>query len=217
LKSIAAFDLDGTLVRSSTGRLFVRYELSQGRLSLWQFLRVLVWHAGYRVGWVNAEAVARKTLAWYLGQTESSMRERLVDWFAAVVRPEISDAARRAVAAHQAAGDIVVIATASTRYVAELVAAELKIEHVVCSALQIVEGRFNGDFVSPLCFGSGKVQRLQAWMLTQGLSAEQPVIFYTDSITDQPQIEASQRVIAVNPDPLLRRMALERGYEIQQW
>jgi HAD superfamily phosphoserine phosphatase-like hydrolase len=218
VKSIVAFDMDGTLVRSSTGRLFVRYELAHGRLCLRQFLRALMWHLGYRFGWVNADAVARQTLSWYLGQTESEMRERLVEWFATVVRPDISEAARRSVAQHQAAGDVVVIATGSTRYVAELVAAELKIEHVVCSEVEIVDGRFTADFVAPLCFGSGKVQRLGAWIAAQGwLPGEHSLTFYTDSITDQPQIEAASRVIAVNPDPRLRRLALQRGYEIQRW
>jgi phosphoserine phosphatase len=42
-------------------------------------------------------------------------------------------------------------------------------------------------------------------------------VFYTDSITDLPLLEAVGRPVAVNPDARLRRVARSRGWAIEQW
>ena len=41
--------------------------------------------------------------------------------------------------------------------------------------------------------------------------------FYTDSLSDLPMLEAVGRPVAVHPDPRLRRVARQRGWEIADW
>jgi phosphoserine phosphatase len=48
-------------------------------------------------------------------------------------------------------------------------------------------------------------------------SSLEHAVFYTDSITDLPLLEAVGRPVAVNPDPRLRRLARRRGWPIEDW
>ena len=41
--------------------------------------------------------------------------------------------------------------------------------------------------------------------------------FYTDSMSDRPMMEAVRYPVAVNPDPRLRRLALKRGWPVEDW
>jgi phosphoserine phosphatase len=41
--------------------------------------------------------------------------------------------------------------------------------------------------------------------------------FYTDSLSDLPLLEIVEHPIAVNPDPGLKRLAVQRGWPIEKF
>jgi HAD superfamily hydrolase (TIGR01490 family) len=118
---------------------------------------------------------------------------------------------------HCEAGDFVAIVTGATRYVAEPVAAELGIPHVICSELELDDaGRFTGRVVEPLCYGLGKVERAGLIAEREGLKLED-AFFYSDSITDLPLLQAVKAPVVINPDRRLRKIAVQRGWPIEAW
>ena len=180
-------------------------------------LRVALWATQYTLGVIDAPKVAKKALLGFRGRAESWLEESCAEWFPKYVLPELQQAGRRAVQQHREAGDFVAIVTGATRYVAEPVAAELGIEHVICSELELdVEGRFTGQIVEPLCYGLGKIARTARLAEREGFSLEDAT-FYSDSITDLPLLEVVKAPIVINPDRRLRRIAQQRGWPIEAW
>jgi phosphoserine phosphatase len=114
---------------------------------------------------------------------------------------------------------VIAIVTASTQFVAERVAAALEIEHVVCTEVDSAEGRLTGELRGPLCFGQGKLTKVErfAHSLPGGGMRLAEATAYTDSITDLPLLEAVRFPVAVNPDFRLRAHARDRGWSIQHW
>jgi HAD superfamily hydrolase (TIGR01490 family) len=212
----ALFDMDRTLVREHTARLYTRYQRDLGELSVWRYLRNSVWLVQYTLGRINAEHVAQLALQDVVGRSEAWMRERCAHWFAHNIEREITDAARRAVKEHQARGDLCVIVTAATRYVVEPVAASFGIEHIVCSEIEQRDGVFTGRFIPPLAYKEGKVQRMNDFAERHQISFAESC-FYTDSITDLPLLEAVGTPIAINPDSRLHRVAKQRQWRIESW
>jgi HAD superfamily hydrolase (TIGR01490 family) len=216
---IALFDLDRTLVSKDTAGLFVRYEYRHGLVSAWRVGRVAVWRALYTAGAVDQERVSREVLGWYRGCKESDLRQRTHDWFRSDVLRLVSERGRRVVAEHRARGDILVVVTASTQFVAELVATELEIPNVVCTVVDVADGVLTGRLDGPLCFGVGKLEKVRA--MAESLRPKQVGLkratLYTDSITDVPLLEAVGTPVAVNPDLRLRAMARQRGWPIHRW
>ena len=62
-------------------------------------------------------------------------------------------------------------------------------------------------------FKEGKVKAVDSWCLKNNLKISDS-IFYSDSINDLPMFEICGRPIAVNPDKLLKEIAIKRSYEI---
>ena len=215
---VALFDMDRTLVDVHTAQLYLRLQRELGEIGLLEALRCSYWLLLYGFGWIKAESVALRLLADYRGRPEEWLRERCRQWFQSHVRVCISSVGRTRVREHQAAGHQVAIATSAVRQAALPLAEELCIEHLVCSELEVeVEARaLTGTFERPLCYGAGKLERARILVQSLGSSLDQAV-FYTDSITDLPLLEAVGQPIAVNPDPRLRRLARRRGWPIEDW
>lgn len=212
----ALFDMDRTLVREHTARLYTRYQRDLGELSAWRYLRNSVWLLQYTLGRINAEHVAALALQDVVGRSETWMRDRCAHWFTHNIEREITDVARQAVKEHQARGDLCAIVTAATRYVAEPVAASFGIEHIVCSEIEQQDGVFTGRFIPPLAYKEGKVQRMAAFTREHQIDLSLSS-FYSDSITDLPLLEAVGTPVAINPDARLRREAQKRHWRIEEW
>ena len=216
-RKAALFDLDRTLLRVDSARLYTRFRRDRGEASLLEALRVALWATQYTLGVIDAPKVARKALEGFRGRAESWLEESCAEWFPRYVLPEVQQAGRRAVKKHREAGDFVAIVTGATRYVAEPVAAELGIDHVICSELELDdEGCFTGRIIEPLCYGMGKIERTARIAEQEGFLLEE-ASFYSDSITDLPLLEFVKAPIVINPDRRLRRVAQQRGWPIEAW
>ena len=213
---VALFDMDRTLVRRDTASLYVRYRRDIGEASWRDALQVGWWLAQYTLGVIDAERVAEQALASYAGKSEAWMVETCRDWFARYVLEHVCEAGRRAVASHRDAGHVTAIVTGATRYAAEPLAAELGIEHVVCTQLEIDGGNFTGRVVKPMCYGAGKIEPARRHGEKAGFSLDDAV-FYSDSITDLPLLERVQRPVVINPDARLKRVAARRGWPVERW
>jgi HAD superfamily hydrolase (TIGR01490 family) len=213
---VALFDMDRTLVDVHTARLYLRLQRELGEIGVLEALRNGYWLLQYGFGWLEAENVALRLLAEYRGRPEEWLRERCRQWFQSHVRVWVSSVGRARVLEHQAAGHAVAIATSAVRQAALPLAEELAIEHLVCSELEVESLALTGTFERPLCYGAGKLERARELVRSLGSSLEHAV-FYTDSITDLPLLEAVGQPVAVNPDPRLRRVARRRGWPIEEW
>jgi HAD superfamily hydrolase (TIGR01490 family) len=212
----ALFDLDRTLVKVDTARLYVRYQREIGEADLMDMLRVSWWALLYTFNMIDAPRVATQALAQFKGTPEVVVAARCDDWYRRYVEPHVSDCARTTVRRHREAGDLCAIATGASPYAARPLARALGIEHVVATQLEVVDGSFTGMPVFPLCFGEGKVQMARKLLDEQGIEM-QDATFYSDSVTDLPLLSAVGTAVAVNPDPRLRRQAKRRGWRIEKW
>jgi HAD superfamily hydrolase (TIGR01490 family) len=217
--ALALFDLDRTLVQRDTAGLFVRYEYRQGLVSPQRVARVALWRLLYSAGVVDSERVARQVLSWYRGREVNDLRRLTNEWFKSDVEQLISARGRRKIAEHRARGDRIAIVTASSQFVAERVAAALEIDDVVCTEVDSAAGRLTGELRGPLCFGPGKLAKVEDFVRAQSDASIRLVdaTVYTDSVTDLPLLLAVRSPVAVNPDLRLRNSARRLGWPIQLW
>lgn len=213
---LAFFDMDRTLVRKNTANLYAKWRLSRGEIRKRDWLRATKWLLQYSLGVIDAEKVTAKALISLEGQDEDQFRVECEEWFAAVVRPHVTDAARNEVAKCKRDGMTCVVLSASTPYATGPLARELGIEHVLCTVLEIKDGKFTGRYEEPLCYGKGKYTIAERWANAHGFDVNDST-FYTDSISDLPMLEkvAVQRII--NPDPRLAVLAKRRGWRVDRW
>jgi len=110
----------------------------------------------------------------------------------------------------------VVLTTATNRVVSELTAAELRVDHYICTELEQVDGRLTGRTVGLPNMREGKVQRLRQWLTHSGQPEHllRDACFYSDSINDLALLSAVRHPVVVDPDPRLESAALRNRWKM---
>ena len=214
---LTIFDLDHTLLSGDSDVLWCDFLMARGVLDRASFAaRNQQMDAQYRAGTVSTRAFCEfyvATLAGRSGEAWQPLREAFLH---EVIAPRIPAAAHSLVQRHLAEGDLVVMSTATNRYLTELTAAHLHIEHLIATDCEVgADGKFTGAVLGQPNMRDGKVQRLQAWLAARGQTlADFESRFYSDSINDLPLLAAVHYAVAVDPDARLRVEAVARGWPI---
>lgn len=212
---LALFDLDHTLLDGDSDVLWCDFLIERGVLDRASFgARNAQMDRDYRAGVVSAQAFSefyvstlamRSRLEW-----EPLRREFLTD----VVAPRIGQAAQALVRKHADAGDIVVLTTATNRFLTELTASHLGIEHLIATECEVdAAGDFSGRTAGTLNMREGKVERLHDWLRSRDIEwANCDATCYSDSINDLPLLSAVQHAVVVHADAQLSAEARQRGW-----
>jgi HAD superfamily hydrolase (TIGR01490 family) len=137
-----------------------------------------------------------------------------------VVQPGIQPQALELVRQHQAAGDTVVIITATNEFVTRPIAEAFGVHELLAIELERDDspggtGWYTGEIRGVPSFREGKVTRMEQWLTQRGLGWDQVhTTFYSDSINDVPLLEKADVPVATNPDERLRTLAAERQWRI---
>jgi HAD superfamily hydrolase (TIGR01490 family) len=213
---LALFDLDNTLLTGDSDVLWCEYLMDTGSLERAAFsARNQDMDARYRAGTVGTAEFANFYASTLAGKSPALWQADRAYFLQHWIAPRIPPAAHALVKQHQAAGDLVVMTTATNRYITELTAAHIGIEHLIATELEVTGGVFTGRATGVLNMREGKPVRIATWLATRGQKLEAfESVAYSDSINDLPLLEAVQRAVAVDPDEKLAAVASARGWEI---
>jgi len=135
-----------------------------------------------------------------------------------VIEPMISRGKAELLEPHFAAGDDVLIITATNDFVTTPIAKRLGVPTILATTAEYIDGRYTGKVSGTPCFQEGKIARLKQWLAAQGQATEGDVfndsVFYSDSINDLPLLEMVDTAIAVTPDDRLRAHAQSLHWQI---
>lgn len=218
MSTLALFDLDNTLLAGDSEVLWADYLIAQGLLDASFSARNAEMDRRYRAG-EAAPAEFCEFFAGILGgKTPDEWSPVRAAFMQEVIRPRIPEAARQLVAQHRDRGDLLVLTSATSRFLVESTAAELGFEHVIATELALdADGRFVGRTRGILNMREGKVTRLISWLLERGEAPDAALagaFFYSDSINDLPLLLAVGRPVAVDPDPRLAGEAQARRWSV---
>ncbi len=130
--------------------------------------------------------------------------------------PASPPAARALVQRHRDAGDLLVLTTATSRFLTAPIADELGFENLIATEPEIIGGRYTGKVAGTPNMREGKIARLEAWLAErrQQLEDFRESWFYSDSRNDIPLLSRVTRPVAVNPDPTLAALARARAWPV---
>ena len=211
---LALFDLDHTLLLGDSDVLWCDFLMDQGVLERAVFApRNADIDARYKSGEVDAAEFANFYVSTLRGRSPAQWQSQRQQFLREVIVPRVPQAALDLVAYHQRAGDLVVLTTATNRFLTELTAQHLGIAHVIATEPQLVDGVFSGATDGVLNMRAGKVVRLHAWLQARGEDLQRfESTGYSDSINDLPLLEAVNHAVVVHADARLAAIAAERGW-----
>jgi HAD superfamily hydrolase (TIGR01490 family) len=216
---LTLFDLDHTLLDGDTDVLWCDFLLERGAIDRALFEeKNQRMEREYRAGSVSPHAFCEFYVSTLAGRTRAQwapMRREVLD---TVIAPRIGRAAQELVERHRSAGELVVLTTATNRFLTELTAVHLGVPHLIATECDVdAGGCFTGRIAGELNMRDGKVTRLHEWLKAQRMDLRDcESTFYSDSINDLPLLSCVRRPVAVNPDMQLAAVAAERGWPVLQ-
>lgn len=211
---LAIFDLDNTLLAGDSDHRWGEFLCERGYVDAAHYQsQNNAFYEDYKAGRLDVLAY-QNFCQDILGKTELEVLDQWhKDFMAECVEPLILPKAEALLAQHRAAGDYLLIITATNRFITGPIAARLGVNALLATECEVLEGRYSGRSTDVPCFQDGKVTRLTRWLMETGRSLD-GASFYSDSINDLPLLEAVANPVAVDPDERLRAIATERGWPV---
>ncbi|MCQ8129091.1 HAD family hydrolase [Methylomonas rivi] len=212
--SLAIFDLDNTLIADDSDFLWGQFLVDRGIVDKDYYEAANAkFYEDYKLG--NLDIV--EFLGFSLAPLAAHDPEQLYQWrdefIETLIKPITLAAAHDLVEQHRAAGDTLLVITATNRFVTEPIVKLYGIDNLLATTPEFKDGRYTGNFIDTPCFQAGKVKQLRDWLSTSALNLDGSC-FYSDSHNDLPLLELVERPVAVDPDDKLRAAAEQAGWPI---
>ena len=217
----ALFDADGTLYSAQYGRGLMTYARTHGhtqRARLY-FLSLTTVFLFAKLKIVDGEAVDRAKIAglarmmrgWDETQSLPAFTWVTDEYLLATRRADVI----RRLQQHQAQGHLVVIASGTFVPSLQLLGQRLGVRHLIGTQIESQRGRFTGRIIPPIIKGADKAAGISKYVSENKLDIDWAASFaYGDSYSDRAFLELTGHPVAVHPDPGLRLLASDKGWEI---
>jgi phosphatidylglycerophosphatase C len=212
---VALFDLDGTLTWHDTLMLFLLSFLRQHPWRLfgvWRLPFILSSYALRRDRGLLKSRVIRMVMGGASRSAVDSCADAFVNGLAP--RRRFRPAALAMLEAHRAAGDHLVLLSASPDLYVPRIGRSLGFERTLCTEMEWRDDRLLGSLKSPNRRGAEKLRCLD-WLRTQ--YPELPVAAYGNSASDLEHMRHADRALLVNAGAAARRLAVQSGIPTSNW
>lgn len=215
---LALFDLDHTLIPLDSDYAWGQFTVGLGWRDADTFTRANdTFYAHYTAGTLDIAEYVRFATGAVREHGRQQAQEAHLRFMQEVILPALREPALSLVRAHQAAGDEVVIVTATNEFVTRPIAKAFGVDELIAIELEHdAQGEPTGAIRGTPSFREGKVARVEQWLSARGLNwaSVEHSTFYSDSINDLPLLEKVHEPVATNPDARLQAIATERGWRI---
>jgi putative phosphoserine phosphatase/1-acylglycerol-3-phosphate O-acyltransferase len=205
----AFFDFDGTLIAGYSAEAFVLDAIRRRKVDPQMMVRSLL--AGLDMQLRGSDVTALMDIAAEAGK--GRREEALVELGQRLFRERVAGTvypeARAIVKAHQRRGHTVALASSATMFQAGPLAADLGIEHMLCTKIEVADGRLTGRVDGPVLWGRNKADAVAGFAADSGVKLAESY-GYANGDEDVEFLETRP----LNPAPGLTRVAGERGWPI---
>jgi HAD superfamily hydrolase (TIGR01490 family) len=215
-RTAAFFDLDSTIIDRNSFRYFLAvYHFS--KWTKWIYVPwVLIFGILRKLRIISLQTFKEKALISLVGKSDTSIRQIGKSFIEKHLLDIIRKRAVIKIRQHRELGHFTFIITSCPDIYIFALAEHLNCDGYECSRLAYRNGRFIGRILDRDCFGSEKVMRLKAIVENSALDLSRSYA-YSDHQSDLPLLELVGRPVAVTPTEQMRRMAIDRGWEIEEW
>ncbi len=218
---LALFDLDHTLIPIDSDYSWGVFTTTIGWTDPVEFARKNdEFFAHYKAGTLDIHDYVRFATDAIRRQGATNSVAAHARFMREIVQKALLKPALELVQRHRAAGDTLVIVTATNEFVTRPIADAFGVAELIAVELERDDspggsGWITGEIRGVPSAREGKVTRMEQWLAARRLGwHDVEATFYTDSINDLALMERVAHPVATNPDAKLRAIAQERQWRI---
>lgn len=215
--NLALFDLDNTLIAGDSDYEWGRFMVSRGLVDATEYAERNAWfYEQYKAGTLNIFDYLAFALKPLIGLPRAQLDAMHEDFMRTQIHGLWLPDAQKLVDSHRDAGDLCAIVTATNAFITGPIARWLGVPHLLATVPAQREGLITGEMRGTPAFQAGKIERVEHWLESLGLSwgSFARSFFYSDSHNDLPLLSKVSDPVAVDPDDTLRAAARRAGWRV---
>jgi XTP/dITP diphosphohydrolase len=217
--SIVAFDLDGTLIDAASPVRLVNRLARDRIMSPKAVAKISLWGMRYKMGAELDQSLPRSYIfGSFTDFPATDANSIMVNLYNEEIRRLVRPDAAERIAAHKAAGDVVILVSASFEPMVCEVVREFGLDGWIATRMEVVDGYYTGRTIGEAPEGRQKLLQLTDYANERfGEGCWQISWAYGDHFSDIPLLNAAANAVAVDPDRRLERYARAHGWEVVEW
>jgi len=215
--ALALFDLDNTLLADDSDFLWGCFLVDKGLVDKTTYDAANQhFYEEYKKGTLDIFEFLNFSLKPLTQYSRERLDELHKEFMHKLIEPVMTEKGKKQIQYHRDRNDIIVIITATNRFVTQPIAEASCVDDLIATDPEIINDKYTGKVAGTPCFQEGKITRLNQWLENTSYDLENST-FYSDSHNDLSLLELVTTAIAVDPDDELKATALERNWEIRSF
>jgi len=208
---VAAFDCDGTLWSGDAGEGFFSWELKHNLVDDGIATWIRQRYTEYKAGRVAEDVMCGELVAMHRGLPEEKVQQACDAYFAETIAPNIFPEMQELVRRLRAAGCDVWAVSSSSQWIIRSGMKHFGIpnDRILATEVEVENGVIT-DRLLRIPSGPGKQKALNLAL------KRAPDCAFGNAIWDREMLAMSKHPFAINPNPNLKEIALEKGWKVYQ-
>jgi HAD superfamily hydrolase (TIGR01490 family) len=214
MSGIVFFDVDNVLIKGQSQIYLVKFLFRNKFIKPFFLFQILFWFFLYKLHFVyDIDKVRNHAFLIFKDWDTDSSNSFFKLFYEKEIKPRLIEESIRIIKEHQENGREVVLLSASLREIVSLLAKELEIKHVIATNLEISAGIYTGKIKEVVPYGIQKKLKIEKFLKERDWKSRD-TFAYCDHITDEGLLQSVKNPFVVNPDSLLRKLAIKNKWPI---
>ena len=209
----AFFDLDGVVLRTTTGKALVRDVIRLRSLEFRNLAAIVVggllYEAGVRAPFSTHRVVGHAIAGMSVDEVAEIARSLARRLLAEFSNPDVLQCLQR----HHSAGHLTVLATAAPAPIAEAIGAHLGVARTLSTRYMVMDDRYTGQLAGRALVAREKQRSVEACAQAESVDLD-GAFMYADDYADRFLLQRVGQPRVIDPDRRLERLAMSRDWAV---
>ncbi|AKM84296.1 TPA: hypothetical protein DCZ46_03045 [Candidatus Campbellbacteria bacterium] len=213
---IVIFDVDDTLIKGQSQKIFIDYLFRKKMISLFVYLKIIIWFLLYKIGLVsNPKSIAKYSFKLFKGKTEQEIKNISKSFFEESLKNYFYQDALRILDDHKKNNRKIILLSNAIEIIIKEIAEYVEVENYICTKLEIKDGLYTGKIDGDTTFGKNKVKKLEDFLKGKNLSLQNQENWgYGDHPSDIFVLKLVKYPFIINPDKKMQNIANKNKWSI---
>ncbi|MBX9702526.1 MAG: HAD-IB family hydrolase [Silvanigrellaceae bacterium] len=213
----AFFDVDETLITFKSMSSFLKYfyKIKYGSIGIILYYKFTILMRLFHYIGVKREKLNKNYYKKYKGYFEEEIKCIGSRWFSEYKNKNFyNEPILKELYRHLDSGAKIVLVSGSFSPCLIPIANDLGIEHVLCTNLEIIQGKYTGNIIENPIIGKGKSYAIRKFLEDKKADSFSEYFAYGDHISDLYMLSIVGKPYIISGDIRLEKIALDKGWKI---